>query len=317
MTSVISDEASIAFAAAFYGAIGFGRSVQDAFDQGITALQLEAIPEDYVPRLSVRRGVDPRNVILVSPTAFGPEQGAPAVRPAEDRPEAELVLLQIDDAAVFCRADSVTVRGDSVAMALRPSPADGAFLSTLTPGFGARRRLWVAFAESAFRGVAESVERTRAGGEERWSVTIAKEPDRGEPMEMSTAGTSADQIAELRARRILLDERPPSEASAWIRTDPTLEVLVKGLGETRVERSPLPPLYAGWTGSRTGFLSAARLAAVLWLHASHTVEHVLELSMAWSGDSAIDVRFHGRRRKVYTNRPAPEIRVEGICRLAS
>jgi hypothetical protein len=202
-------------------------------------------------------------------------------------------------------------------MVLHPGPADATFLSMLTSGFGARR-LWVAFAESAIHGVAESVERTRVGGKERWDVTIAKETDRGEPMEMATTGISADQIAELRARRILLDERPPSETSAWIRADPMLEVLVKGLGGvSAVERSPLPPLYASWTGSRTDFLAAARLTAVLALHASRTVEHVLELSMAWSGESAITVRFHGRRKKVYTNRPAPEIRVEGICRLGS
>lgn len=274
--------------------------------------RLTGQPRVPVTPLGPRRGVQPG-----SPAA-GREEAPSAARPARPGSRAtEFVLLQTDDGTLFCPADSVAMRGSSVELGLRPSPVDAAFLSGLTPGFGGRR-LWAAFAESAVHGVAESVERTRVGGEERWSVTIARETDHGEPMEMSTSGFSADQIAELRARRILLDERPPSEASTWIRADPLLEALVKGLGGLPgVERSPLPPLYAAWTGSRTDFLAAARLVAVLALHASRTVEHVLELKLAWSGDDAVAVRFQGRRKKLYTNRPAAEIRVEGVCRLGS
>ena len=226
-------------------------------------------------------------------------------------------MLKTEDATLFCPADSVAVRGNSVEMRLRPGPVDAAFLSGLTPEFGARW-LWAAFGESAVHGVTESVERTRVGGEERWTVTIARKSAGGEPMEMSTSGLGVDQIAELRARRILLDERPPSESSAWNRMDPMLEALVAGVGASdAVERSPLPPLYAAWSGSRSDFLAAARLVAVLALHASRTVEHVLELTLAWAGDDAVAVRFYGRRKKLYTNRPAPEIRVEGVCRLGS
>ena len=252
-----------------------------------------------------------------SPPAAG--EAPPAVpRPAAPGAGAtEFVMLKTEDATLFCPADSVAVRGNSVEMRLRPGPVDAAFLSGLTPEFGARW-LWAAFGESAVHGVTESVERTRVGGEERWTVTIARKSAGGEPMEMSTSGLGVDQIAELRARRILLDERPPSESSAWNRMDPMLEALVAGVGASdAVERSPLPPLYAAWSGSRSDFLAAARLVAVLALHASRTVEHVLELTLAWAGDDAVAVRFYGRRKKLYTNRPAPEIRVEGVCRLGS
>jgi hypothetical protein len=269
------------------------------------------------PRVPVKP-LGPRRAVEAGSLAPALEAPPPVARPAAPGAGAtEFVLLKTEDATLFCPADSVAVRGNSVEMRLRPGPVDAAFLSGLTPGFGVRR-LWAAFGESAVHGVAESVERTREGGEERWTVTITRESAGADPMEMSTSGFSADQIAELRARRILLDERPPSEASAWNRVDPMLEALVAGLERSAaVDRSPLPPLYAAWSDSRTDFLAAGRLMAVLALHASRTVEHVLELTLAWSGDDAVAVRFHGRRKKLYTNRPAPEIRVEGVCRLGS
>lgn len=44
MNTAISAQAAIVFAASFYRAIGFGRSVQQAFEQGKVSLMLEGIP---------------------------------------------------------------------------------------------------------------------------------------------------------------------------------------------------------------------------------------------------------------------------------
>lgn len=63
----ISDEAAIVFAAALYRAIGFGRSVREAFDQGVTGLLLEGLREESTPQLVARSGVDPADVFLVAP----------------------------------------------------------------------------------------------------------------------------------------------------------------------------------------------------------------------------------------------------------
>jgi hypothetical protein len=65
MKKAIGDDAAIVFASSFYRALGFGRSVQEAFDQGRTALLLNGIPEANTPDLLVRNGVDPKMVILV------------------------------------------------------------------------------------------------------------------------------------------------------------------------------------------------------------------------------------------------------------
>ena len=68
MNDRISDEAAMAFASSFYRTIGFGRSARDAFDQGIAALLLEGIPEDDIPELLVKEGVDPRQIVLGIPS---------------------------------------------------------------------------------------------------------------------------------------------------------------------------------------------------------------------------------------------------------
>jgi hypothetical protein len=68
MNDAIGDEAAIVFAASFYRALGFGRSIQEAFDQGKVALQLEGIPEEHTPELLVKAGVNPSQIVLVSKT---------------------------------------------------------------------------------------------------------------------------------------------------------------------------------------------------------------------------------------------------------
>lgn len=65
MNSAIGDSAAIVFAASLYRALGFGRSIKEAFEQGVTALLLQGIPENDTPQLLVRPGVNPSSIILV------------------------------------------------------------------------------------------------------------------------------------------------------------------------------------------------------------------------------------------------------------
>jgi hypothetical protein len=69
MRATVTDAAAITFAAAFYQALGFGRSIREAFDLGKNALMNLEIPEDSAPRLYCRAGAeDAVNVVLVSPS---------------------------------------------------------------------------------------------------------------------------------------------------------------------------------------------------------------------------------------------------------
>jgi len=65
MSKSIGDEAAISFAAYFYSALGYGRSVKEAFEQGKVALMLEGISEENTPVLLHRRGIDPASVNLI------------------------------------------------------------------------------------------------------------------------------------------------------------------------------------------------------------------------------------------------------------
>jgi hypothetical protein len=65
MQASVTDNAAIEFASAFYQALGFGRSVRDAFEQGKVALQLEGIPEHDIPHLLLKKGVDPKRVCII------------------------------------------------------------------------------------------------------------------------------------------------------------------------------------------------------------------------------------------------------------
>lgn len=59
MDRPLGDRSAIVFAAAFYGALGTGQTVQASFDLAVTRLRLEASPEAALPVLRIRPGVDP------------------------------------------------------------------------------------------------------------------------------------------------------------------------------------------------------------------------------------------------------------------
>ncbi|MCC6552539.1 MAG: sigma 54-interacting transcriptional regulator [Polyangiaceae bacterium] len=64
----ITDEASIEFSASFYRAVGFGRSLRDAFELGRIALRAKQISGAQMLKLRLKSGVDPDRLIFVSPS---------------------------------------------------------------------------------------------------------------------------------------------------------------------------------------------------------------------------------------------------------
>jgi hypothetical protein len=72
MNAAIGDEAAVVFASTFYGALAFGLSVGQAFEQGRTALMLQGIPEDNTPVLLTRPGADSLTVSFVDRRPVSP-----------------------------------------------------------------------------------------------------------------------------------------------------------------------------------------------------------------------------------------------------
>jgi hypothetical protein len=67
MKQRVCDKAATIFASSFYRAIGFGRSIREAFDQGRAALLLEGVSAENTPELLVKDGIDPERIVLIRP----------------------------------------------------------------------------------------------------------------------------------------------------------------------------------------------------------------------------------------------------------
>ena len=66
MKASISDEAARLFAASFYRAIGYGKSVKNAFDQGVASIAAHNIPHDAAPAILAASGVKPSKLFLLN-----------------------------------------------------------------------------------------------------------------------------------------------------------------------------------------------------------------------------------------------------------
>lgn len=67
MNKSIGDDAARIFSSQLYSAIGFGKSVNEAFRQAKAALMMEKPDEAETPQLYIREGVSDQELILVNP----------------------------------------------------------------------------------------------------------------------------------------------------------------------------------------------------------------------------------------------------------
>jgi tetratricopeptide (TPR) repeat protein len=118
MNKEVGDRAAIVFAASFYRALGFDRTIQEAFDQAITALLLEGIPEEDTPVLLVRHGASPHKRIFAANFQKDAEQKEPHAADSmwialvdvveqrwKERPRQELVrsVVNLRNAMIGCQ----------------------------------------------------------------------------------------------------------------------------------------------------------------------------------------------------------------------
>lgn len=66
MNDSITDDAARIFSAQFYSSLGFGLSVEQAFNQAKAALMLEGIPEESTPTLFVKDGCNAASINIVA-----------------------------------------------------------------------------------------------------------------------------------------------------------------------------------------------------------------------------------------------------------
>ena len=285
-------------------------------------------------RLTAQPAVERPPLGAVRELPADPEPAALDIQVAEPPPEdddrdwSSLVLLMPEQTSPFLARSIRIESGEPQPFGGSPSSVtleletDGTAASARLAGLrGIRGTVGVAYGSTGLLGRVTDVRQVVEGGRETWRVVL--EPQQGGYgaglTEMAFEGYSADDIARLRARRILLDERLPGhERSSQGQINASmLESLVQGVSVAlRVKRSPFPAVFASYRADTPLFLATVRLFAVLFLRLSGTVEHVLRLDLSMDGPESVRVMFEGTRFNPYSNVDATRLEVAGVCDLA-
>lgn len=220
---------------------------------------------------------------------------------------------------IFTVASEVNELGDgriSLKVPVTKASEDAA-LRSLKPSQYGRSEL-IPFAHQNTGGLAKAIDATRTSTGESavWELNLQLENlNRGFGMEMAYGNLSADELAAIRARYLLLNEkpmRPRGRIQNDVLNDTMFEVFVEGIGpNVKVKGGILLSLWKEVNGDLTNFLPLARLWSVFHLITSNTCEHILDLTLGPIEDGVMHVRFRGQRRKEYSNRDPYIIEFEG------
>jgi hypothetical protein len=263
--------------------------------------------------------------------ADSPPQTPPAVAPAQ-LPAAEpsaagrrlesLVLLfplEVGMQSVTFEAVRIEVGEKVTVEVVAGDPATTAIFTKLAQNTSTKYGL--SFRHSPLLVRLLSAKQVVEHGEERWVLTFnsTREHLQGGVMgEMSFSNHSADDIAEMRARRILLNEQHARGISGNVAmmNDSMLEVLVRGLNApVESKNSRFPEIYHRIGSDPDYFVAVAKLFGQLMLYLSGTVDRIIRLDLDLVSHGRLAVNFEGQRPRRYTNVDPPVIRVTGECDL--
>ena len=136
---------------------------------------------------------------------------------------------------------------------------------------------------------------------------------------------TADQIAYMRAKRLLLDEKLDAASSSLTQTTVYDRMLLEAQirGDLSSEygnrlqplKSPIPELHQHFKTRPETFKKLARLTSILYLKLSNTVEDILQLDLKMLNPTELQVKFKGRRSQLDINKEPILLEFEGICPL--
>jgi hypothetical protein len=230
-----------------------------------------------------------------------------------------LVLLVLEDGrGFFFPYDELTADEQEVEMLLEAKEAsDTAILSELATKRS--KLLGVAYGNSALSVKIRELKQKRAAGKEKWVVRLTVDQEsQGYWGEMTFNNLSPDRLAEMRARRILLNERLPGHEGSSVAAlnAAMIETFVAGQAGMKITESPFLHLHTALGSKKELFEAVARLYALLCLRLSGTVEQVLKLDLRLMKNHRLHVSFSGRRPRRFSNVEPPIINVEGECDLS-
>ena len=258
----------------------------------------------------------------------------PSIPAIVESVSSEFVLFrQVDEKQYFIPVQNARWSSTEMVFDLLPESSEAtAFLSSLRSRISDQFYQPESFAfaqkENATWVRPKSVTQTTSGSRTVWNVVLqeeSKDTSYNLMNDMSFNNISAEQIAGMRARRILLDERKAQTRAGepvTFANDSMLESAIAGEFMSnklalKVTQSPIPELYRSFGQTRERFKKFSYLACILYLKLSNTVEDILEFNLELLNPTQLQIRFKGRRNKSYVNLEPSIIEVDGVCSLPS
>jgi hypothetical protein len=163
----------------------------------------------------------------------------------------------------------------------------------------------------------KAMNRTVSAGKAIWRIQLVPvRTDFSNDLEMGTSGTSADEFAEKRVRRLLLNENPMAiksdKGDMLARANELMfESLIQGLNSiVKIEHSTFIDLHADFGDDPIKFTEIAWISAVADLKLSAAIQQINHLKVELNRN-VLNVDFSGRRYRKYVNVNPYEIEVNG------
>src|SRR6266403_1840304 len=231
------------------------------------------------------------------------------------------VLWRVGGTALFVRMEKIRTAGKDVSLSIVPATSPEA--SAIAELERRREPMGLAYNETALMVRMRALEKIIEKGREIWHLEFEVDEHAmgGGLFEMNFSSFSAEQSAELRARRLLLNEKL-SQSIGMRPNDLTLQLIENSVagGSNHgfaIMGSPFPGLFEELKGDTSEFLKAARLSAVLLLLLTRTIHHIDRLDLRMHSPTELGVEFKGARPPRYVREEPQAIVVEGICKLVA
>lgn len=208
---------------------------------------------------------------------------------------------------------------------------DDAVIQSFRPNLEQSQPLNFAYQNDGFLARVKSVEATSRQEGKIWTLTFEPKLLRADgktleqPYKSPKRAYSVDDIAELKVRRLLLNDPPKLQmlrdaqvvSPAFAEREMLENLIRSSTTSVSVEDCVLQSLYPLYKDNPRVFLELARLKAIFFLKAAGIVDQVLELSLGSISQGKVHVRFRGKRRQVYFDIEPSIIEVEGDCPLVN
>lgn len=207
----------------------------------------------------------------------------------------------------------------AVTIPISDAEEDAFFRSVQPSQFGRQEVLPFAHQNTAGLSKVTDAKRRSVGEKAVWDLTLElEESHSGFGSEMAYGSITVDEIATIRSRLLLLNEKPPSLFQNNEFEDTFFQTFIFGIGSrVKATASALPLLWKDAKGDASTFLPLARLWSIFHLITTNTCERVLDLTLGPIKDGIMHVRFRGQRKKIYSNVEPFFIAFEGDCDLNS